>query len=427
MPQPPAYVQQTNFNETVGVAGRDLVSLPNLDEEFAAIERTVNATSVNLGLIQNDDGTLRDGVVTPSALSGDAMAQIAALAPPGPKGDKGDKGDLGPASTVPGPKGDKGDKGDRGDTGPTGSRGLAGYSFEPNVTVLEVADRAAYDTQPVGFSVLALDVGRIYFRELVEDGDWTAGTAWGQGPVGPKGDAGPRGADGPAGPEGGTTPGSITPDALSTGHPTWDMSGRLTVPGAPTAANHAVRKADLDAATTVAIPIGCIVMWSGSIASIPTGWALCNGQNGTPDLRDRFIVGAGSTYSIGNTGGAASVALSGNNIPSHSHTFSALTTVDGAHGHSGSTSSDGSHQHYVNGGDDSTGSIGVRAASFGNPNQYTTNSLTSVAGAHSHSVNINAAGSHNHSVSGTTSAVGSGTAHENRPPYYALAFIQRVA
>jgi len=53
------------------------------------------------------------------------------------------------------------------------------------------------------------------------------------------------------------------------------------------------------------VPAGVIVMWSGSIASVPAGWALCNGANGTPDLRDRFVVAAGGGYDVGVTGGAA--------------------------------------------------------------------------------------------------------------------------
>src|SRR5690554_5897142 len=57
------------------------------------------------------------------------------------------------------------------------------------------------------------------------------------------------------------------------------------------------------------VPTGGIILWSGPIANIPAGWALCNGDNGTPDLRNRFIVGAGSTYSVGDTGGTDSVTL----------------------------------------------------------------------------------------------------------------------
>ena len=49
---------------------------------------------------------------------------------------------------------------------------------------------------------------------------------------------------------------------------------------------------------------GLIALWSGSIASIPTGWVLCDGTHETPDLRDKFIVGAGNTYPVNNSGGA---------------------------------------------------------------------------------------------------------------------------
>ncbi len=65
---------------------------------------------------------------------------------------------------------------------------------------------------------------------------------------------------------------------------------------------------------TAAIPSGGIIIWSGASNAIPSGWYLCNGQNSTPDLRNRFIVGAGSGYSVGNTGGSADATL-----VSHSH------------------------------------------------------------------------------------------------------------
>lgn len=58
---------------------------------------------------------------------------------------------------------------------------------------------------------------------------------------------------------------------------------------------------------------GVIVAWSGSIDSIPVGWALCDGTQGTPDLTDRFIMGAGDTYDPNDTGGHTS----------HDHTFTA--------------------------------------------------------------------------------------------------------
>lgn len=62
-------------------------------------------------------------------------------------------------------------------------------------------------------------------------------------------------------------------------------------------------------------PPGIVIMWSGAANAIPTGWALCDGTNGTADMRDKFIIGAGSTYAVGATGGASSVTLTTNNLP----------------------------------------------------------------------------------------------------------------
>ena len=148
------------------------------------------------------------------------------------------------------------------------------------------------------------------------------------------------------------------------------------------------------------IPSGGIILWSGSTASIPSGWYLCNGANGTPDLRDRFVVGAGSSYSVGATGGAASVALSTSNLPSHTHSFSGTTTTNGSHNHTVSWT--------VAEGGSGAGSL------VQNYNAAYTNTTTSTAGSHSHT------------FSGTTGAAGSGSAHENRPPYYALAYIMKA-
>lgn len=96
-----------------------------------------------------------------------------------------------------------------------------------------------------------------------------------------------------------------------------------------------------------AIPRGGIIMWSGSVDSIPPGWALCDGRNGTPDLRDRFIVGAGGSYAVGSQGGSASHDLS------HDHSYSGTTgNADGpsrTSGLGGSRSSDRNHRHSYSG------------------------------------------------------------------------------
>ena len=90
-----------------------------------------------------------------------------------------------------------------------------------------------------------------------------------------------------------------------------------SVPYAMAIADQAVTSVKL--ASGVAIPPGAILMWSGSTTDIPAGWTLCNGQNGTPDLRNRFVVGAGGNYAVASTGGADSVTLTVNQMPSHTH------------------------------------------------------------------------------------------------------------
>lgn len=123
------------------------------------------------------------------------------------------------------------------------------------------------------------------------------------------------------------------------------------------------------------IPVGGIIMWSGSVASIPTGWALCNGQNGTPDLRDRFIVGAGSTYSPNDVGGVASVTLTVEQMPAHTHNATARTFSSSQGG--------GNPYPFVGHPPSSGGSISLDTQGGSQP-------------------------------------------HENRPPYYALAYIMRT-
>lgn len=78
------------------------------------------------------------------------------------------------------------------------------------------------------------------------------------------------------------------------------------------------------------VPAGVIAMWSGSAASIPAGWALCNGLNGTPNLRDRFVVGAGTSYAVGDTGGQNAIT----SVPAHTHGAGTLVTdTEAGHRH----------------------------------------------------------------------------------------------
>ena len=69
------------------------------------------------------------------------------------------------------------------------------------------------------------------------------------------------------------------------------------------------------------VPKGGIIIWSGSVNNIPTGWVLCDGNNGTPNLTDRFVLGAGNNYTVGSTGGEATHTLTIDEMPSHSHEY----------------------------------------------------------------------------------------------------------
>ena len=170
------------------------------------------------------------------------------------------------------------------------------------------------------------------------------------------------------------------------------------------------------------IPAGFIGMWSGAVNAIPTGWLLCNGQNGTPDLRDRFIVGAGSTYGVGNTGGANSVTLTEAQLPSHTHTVTSVgvTNTVGAHTHS---ITDAGHSHSFpaplaggpNSGQIMRGDV-LQATAYSGTNIATTGIVIQTAGDHAHSLNITS----------SAATTGGGQSHENRPPYFALAYIMKA-
>ena len=150
----------------------------------------------------------------------------------------------------------------------------------------------------------------------------------------------------------------------------------------------------VQATSGATIPAGLISMWSGSIGSIPSGWYLCDGSNGTPNLTDRFIIGAGSTYAVNGTGGVSSVTLTTNNMPSHTHTATS-TVTDPGHVHSGGVSA------YTN-----PANTGGGSASGG-----TSNTGSAVTGI---------------TVATTITAAGSGTSFSILNPYYALAFIQKA-
>ena len=185
-------------------------------------------------------------------------------------------------------------------------------------------------------------------------------------------------------------------------------STELEVSGTVTATNYALTGNNANGP----VPTGGIIMWSGSITSIPTGWAICDGLNGTPDLRERFIVGAGSfdnpsvltttAYPVGPGG-------NGNASISHTHdvdpaSFATLNT-EGTHVHSGTTGGPSSSNDKCS----CAGSSG--AATDGHTHAFSTDATQ---GAHTHNIDVPSTTSSNASVT------------ENRPPYYALAFIMKL-
>ena len=138
---------------------------------------------------------------------------------------------------------------------------------------------------------------------------------------------------------------------------------------------------------------GMIILWYGDTSNIPGGWVLCNGQNSTPDLRDRFVIGAGNNFTAGNTGGNNSVTLSEANLPSHRH-----FVVSNDLGGQNRTNSNVSANNQVRKG-------------TGAGNLYESYNLASTG---------------SDAASGRSSAVGSGTAIDNKPLYHALCYIMKT-
>jgi len=200
------------------------------------------------------------------------------------------------------------------------------------------------------------------------------------------------------------------------------LSGNANVGGTVSATSFTGSGANLTGIEGV--PQGVIVMWSGQTSAIPTGWALCDGTNGTPNLVDKFIMGASASNET-TTGGANSRTLSTANIPSHTHSFSGTTNTTGSHAHSGTADSAGAHTHPM--------TTSSNANQTANHLQYVKRDTangptvnTGSAGAHTHNVSLDNNGNHSHTISGTTGGTGSGSSFDNRPAYMALAYIMKT-
>ena len=316
-------------------------------------------------------------------------ALFAGNSTPGAQGPTGLQGIQG----TTGAQGVTGNDGTNGVTGATGQQGITGNYGANGLTG---ATGPIGNTGPAGGGATG-PMGNTGATGLqgVTGNDGANGPTGATGAMGNTGTAG-VGATGATGTIGGPAGGDLTgsypnPTLITTGvtagtygdsnhvaQLTVDANGRVT-----SAANVSVT-----ANIGGSVPIGGIILWSGAIANIPANWRICDGNNGTPNLQDNFVVGAGNTYAANVTGGAAN----------HSHTTPQLT-VPGL-----------------------TFSGNTNAAGSANETQYA--AVNGCCG------NECSTPGHSHVYSGTT---GTGTIAANStgttnslPPYYALAYIMRV-
>ena len=166
--------------------------------------------------------------------------------------------------------------------------------------------------------------------------------------------------------------------------------------------------ADARLTNTSLFATGMIMLWYGSVASIPSGWVLCDGNNSTPDLRNRFVIGAGTggNYSPDDTGGSADAVLVSHthNLQNHVHGVNLNTNTD-THSHSYTL-------------------INFDQGSAGGSSSYGQNTSTVSTGGDSHSHTVS--GNTGTPSTNTTDTLGESATNKNLPPYYALCYIMKT-
>lgn len=243
---------------------------------------------------------------------------------------------------------------------------------------------------------------------------------------------------------------------------------------APTVHSHVVAdvtglQAQLDAlgsGVSGGIPSGMIAIWKGTIITIPAGWVICDGANGTPDLRDKFVMGSGGGTTQLTSGGGTTAAFTTGLAGAHDHSGVTSGTAiniaqmpihthalsDPGHGHflSGNSSAAADHQHVEGQGAFSISSVnnvryggidtGVAAESFAYLGLTGLGAYTSPAGNHQHSLAGGLAAAnvtgillgytgvgdpHNHQIAFTADHQHVGTV-STLPPYFVLAFVMKI-
>jgi microcystin-dependent protein len=177
------------------------------------------------------------------------------------------------------------------------------------------------------------------------------------------------------------------------------LTGTPTAPTASASTNttQLATTAFVQTALASAFTSGMIMMWSGTIATIPTGWVLCNGSNSTPDLRNRFVIGAHSD----NTGVANTTVTGGNTL-----TGGTADAVVVTHTHT-ATSTDSGHTH------------GFTAS-------VTNSSTPTGPGGAGGPVGAGTTATGNAVITTTVASAGVSGTNQNLPPYYALAYIMKT-
>lgn len=188
------------------------------------------------------------------------------------------------------------------------------------------------------------------------------------------------------------------------------------------------------------VPVGGIIMYSGSATLIPSGWQLCDGTFGTPDLRDKFVIGAGNTYAVAATGGSNanhthSLSVSGTSGEAGGHSH---TVTPAAHAAGNTNASTDSHTHsFADTSSEPSAATAFNAGSGAEISRASATHTHDVSGtsgtpstAHDHGIpqlshaeaTTSSQAAHTHTTAGT------GTSGEaaSMPAYYALALIMRV-
>ena len=327
--------------------------------------------------------------------------------PEGPRGLQGNPGTNGVDGGV-GPQGIQGTVGPRGPQGPQGNQGIqgAGINLMGHDTEANIIAKQGNSGE-----MWIINTGAKKGHGLVSDGT-TGPTQWVdvgtvQGQDGAKGIQGPKGSDGAQGPKG---------QSGSTG-PKGDVGPQGPTPPVEMLA-----------------PIGSIIAYAGTKASLPQGWVIADGSNGTINMTDKFVLG--SNGNVGTVGGYAdSIVVSHNHTISHTHKMNNHThSINHNHG-AVNTNSAGNHSHSTSGWTHTSGH-GYGHVPGSNTHHFKTSTYSmGTAGKHHHSVNLpnysGTSGSNDGSTrassashSGTSGVSGGG---RNLPPFVKLYYIQRIA